>query len=136
MAQDDPPSEEDKNTEWAELRTDLAEDRTIMAMERTFAGWLRTALASIGIGLGFKALFVALEPPWLPKAIASGFIIAGAWLALVAERRTRKTLRKLHPHRLASASPPNFRLMAFALAVGSALLVIGLWTVKEGRIGG
>ncbi|MEE2793267.1 MAG: DUF202 domain-containing protein, partial [Pseudomonadota bacterium] len=56
MAQDDPPKDPDKSTEWAELRTDLAEDRNIMAMERTFAGWMRTAFAAIGIGLGFKAV--------------------------------------------------------------------------------
>ena len=55
----------------ASARTDLAEDRNIMAMERTFAGWMRTAFAAIGIGLGFKAVFGAFDPPWLAKAIAT-----------------------------------------------------------------
>ncbi|MBB3991179.1 DUF202 domain-containing protein [Croceicoccus naphthovorans] len=41
----------------AERKTDLAEDRTLLANERTFAGWVRTGLASVGIGLGFHALF-------------------------------------------------------------------------------
>ncbi len=43
-------------------RTDLAEDRTILANERTFAGWMRTALACVAIGVGFHALFPKLEP--------------------------------------------------------------------------
>ena len=57
MAQDDPEPGEDKSTKWAEFRTDLAEDRTIQATERTFAGWLRTAFAAIGVGIGFQVLF-------------------------------------------------------------------------------
>ena len=88
MAQDDPDTEgTDKSTAWAELRTDLAEDRNIMAMERTFAGWMRTAFAAIGIGLGFRAVFGEFQPPWLAKAIATMFIVGGAWLAITAERR-------------------------------------------------
>ena len=87
MAQDDPPEKPDKSTRWAELRTDLAEDRNIMAMERTFAGWIRTSFAAIGIGLGFKAVFGAFDPPWLAKAIATVFILAGGWLAITAQKR-------------------------------------------------
>ena len=41
----------------ASTRTDLAEDRTLLANERTFAGWTRTSLACIGVGLGFQAIF-------------------------------------------------------------------------------
>ena len=77
MATYDPDSDQDKSTEWAEFRTDLAEDRNIMAMERTFAGWMRTAFAAIGIGLAFKAVFGEFDPPWLAKAIATVFILAG-----------------------------------------------------------
>ena len=65
-----------KRTDWAERRTDWAEDRTIMANERTFAGWMRTGLAAVGIGLGFHALFGRLEPAWLLKALASAFVVA------------------------------------------------------------
>lgn len=57
----------------ASTRTDLAEDRTVLANERTFAGWMRTGLAAVGIGLGFNALFGKMEPEWLPKLIATGY---------------------------------------------------------------
>ncbi|HEY9553776.1 DUF202 domain-containing protein [Allosphingosinicella sp.] len=40
----------------------MAEDRTVLANERTFAGWVRTGLATIAIGLGFSALFRQMEP--------------------------------------------------------------------------
>ncbi len=119
MAQDDPPENPDKSTEWAEVRTDLAEDRNIMAMERTFAGWMRTSFAAIGIGLGFKAVFGAFDPPWLAKAIATMFILAGGWLAITAERRACHTLDKLQTHKFEAISTPNFRALAYAVAAGS-----------------
>ena len=135
MAQDDPPKNEDPSTHWAEFRTDLAEDRNIMAMERTFAGWMRTAFAAIGIGLAFKAVFGEFDPPWLAKAIATVFILAGGWLAISAERRTCKTLAKLDAHRMEKTATPNFRLLAFSVAAGSLLLTAGLWILNDGALG-
>ncbi|MDG5748283.1 DUF202 domain-containing protein [Qipengyuania sp. XHP0207] len=132
MAQDDPPEDKDKSTAWAEFRTDLAEDRNIMAMERTFAGWMRTAFAAIGIGLGFRALFGAWDPSWLPKAIATAFILGGGWLAITAERRACKTLARLNTHEFEAISTPNFKVMAYGVGVGSLVLVTGLWVLTEG----
>ena len=134
MAQDDPPDSPDKSTQWAEFRTDLAEDRNIMAMERTFAGWMRTAFAAIGIGLGFRAVFGDFEPPWLARAIATVFIVGGGWLAITAERRACKTLARLDPHEFEAISTPNFKLMAYAVAIGSAVLTAGLWILNDGSI--
>ncbi len=134
MAQDDPPDSPDKSTQWAEFRTDLAEDRNIMAMERTFAGWMRTAFAAIGIGLGFRAVFGDFEPPWLARAIATVFIVGGGWLAITAERRACKTLARLDPHEFEAISTPNFKLMAYAVATGSTVLTAGLWILNDGSI--
>lgn len=134
MAQDDPPEDQDKSTAWAELRTDLAEDRNIMAMERTFAGWMRTAFAAIGIGLAFKAVFGEFDPPWLAKAIATIFILAGGWLAINAQRRTYHTLKKLDSHKLDPIEQPNFRLLAYSVAFGALLLTAGLWLLNDGSL--
>ena len=49
-----------ERTDLAEDRTEWAEDRTIMANERTFAGWMRTGLAAVGIGLPLPS--IAREP--------------------------------------------------------------------------
>ena len=134
MAQDDPPKGTDKSTEWAEFRTDLAEDRNIMAMERTFAGWMRTAFAAIGIGLGFRAIFGEFDPPWLGKAIATAFIVGGGWLAITAERRACATLARLDPHKFEAISTPNFKVMAYGVALGSAILTAGLWILNDGDL--
>ena len=122
------------NNELAEDRTKFAEDRNIMAMERTFAGWIRTAFAAIGIGLAFRALFGALEPPWLARAIATLFIAAGAFLAISAERRTCHTLQRLKAHELETPSLPNFKLLAYAVALGATILIAGLWVLNDGTI--
>lgn len=135
MAEYDPDCGQDKSTEWAELRTDLAEDRNIMAMERTYAGWVRTSFAAIGIGLAFKAVFGAFDPPWLAKAIATVFILAGGWLAFTAQRRARKTLDRLKPHKMETLGLPNFRALSWSVAGGSVLLTAGLWILNDGQIG-
>ena len=134
MAQGDPDDDEDISTKWAELRTDLAEDRNIMAMERTFAGWMRTAFAAIGIGLAFKAVFGEFEPPWLAKAIATVFIVAGGLLAISAQKRACHTLSQLDAHKLETVSTPNFRLLAWSVAIGSAMLTAGLWLLNDGNL--
>jgi len=60
--------EAEERSEMASERTDFAEDRTLLANERTFAGWSKASFASIGLGLGFQALFKSAEPTWTPKA--------------------------------------------------------------------
>lgn len=124
----------DKSTEWAEQRTDFAEDRNIMAMERTYAGWIRTAFAAIGIGLGFRAVFGEFEPPWLARAIATTFILAGGMVAITAERRARKTLERLSSHDLKEVASPNYRLLSWSVAAGALLLTLGLWVLNEGDL--
>ncbi len=137
MAQDDPESDEDdKNTVWAENRTDWAEDRTVLAVERTFAGWMRTAFAAIGIGLGFKALFGAFDPPWLAKAIATMFIAFGAIFAIGAEQRACRAFARLHAHKVDTPDTPKIRWIAWSVAAGAAVLIVGLWVLAEGELAG
>ena len=114
-------------TDLAEDRTDLAEDRTLLANERTFSGWARTATACIGIGLGFSALFKAIEPTWVAKSIATVFILLGVFLVIVAERRARRLHDRLTAHHIAGVSPINFRVMAVAISVAAAALIVAIW---------
>ena len=134
MAEIDEDSDADESTQWAEFRTDLAEDRSIMAMERTFAGWIRTAFAAIGIGLGFKAVFGAFDPPWLAKAVSTMFILAGGWLAITAQRRACKTLDRLQTHEFEAISTPSFKTLAYAVAMGAIVLTAGLWLLNDGTL--
>lgn len=122
MSTDEPDS-----GELARDRTDMAEDRTAMANERTFAGWARTAMASIGIGLGFHALFKPMEPSWAPKAIATLFILLGVFIVVMAERRAFALFARLDTHAIDRAPTMNLRVMAVAIGVAALALTAGIW---------
>lgn len=116
-------------TDLAEDRTDLAEDRTLLANERTFSGWARTAMAAIGIGLGFNALFKTLEPVWIPKAIATLFILLAIFIIFMAERRARSLCSRLDAHKIKDLDGVNLKVMAIAIGTGAAALVTALWVL-------
>ena len=119
-----------KSNDTAELageRTDLAEDRTVLANERTFAGWMRTGLAAVGIGLGFNVLFGKMEPSWLPKAIATCFIPSGMVIIYLAERNSCSVLERLDAHSVQPLRRMNLRLVASLMGTGSVVLLGGLW---------
>lgn len=117
----------ESRTDLAEDRTDLAEDRTALANERTFAGWARTAMAAIGIGLAFNALFNAMEPAWAPKAIATVFILLAIFLVVMAERRACVVSARLDTHAGKDLSRMNIRVIAIGIGFGAACLVAGIW---------
>lgn len=111
----------------AEDRTDLAEDRTLLANERTFSGWARTAMASIGIGIGFNALFQPVELTWVAKAIATLFILLGIFLVIAAERRACGGQTRLTAHKVEDVRTTNFKIMATAITVGASALIVAFW---------
>jgi putative membrane protein len=119
--------------EMAEDRTDLAEDRTVLANERTFAGWMRTGMAAVAIGLGFNALFEMLEPSWVPKAIATGFLLIGAFIFIAAERRACAVLGRLDTHQVKSFKAVNVRLITVALVAATSALVAAIWLLRIGE---
>jgi putative membrane protein len=113
----------------AEERTDLAEDRTLLANERTFAGWMRTGFASIAVGVGFN-LLTKLEPIWIPKAIATAFLLIGMAIFIAAERRACSVVRRLHTHEVETVRIRYLRMIT-AAAVSATLALIGaLWLLK------
>ncbi|CAO1654971.1 YidH family protein [Parasphingorhabdus sp. NYA22] len=122
-----------ERTDLAEDRTEWAEDRTIMANERTFAGWMRTGLAAVGIGLGFNALFGKLEPLWVPKAIATLFMIIGIFIFWVAQRNGCAVQDRLNSHQATPVKPHNMRIVSGLMASGAVALIVAIWTMKFGR---
>ena len=96
-----------ERTELSETRTDMAEDRTLLANERTFAGWMRTGMSAVGIGLGFAFLFNRMEPEWAPKAIATAFMIVGIYIFFAAERRACQVTQKLESHQVSTFGKMN-----------------------------
>lgn len=110
-----------------EQRTDLAEDRTVLANERTFAGWFRTGFAAVAIGLAFHALFIRMEPPWVPRAIATLFVCIGIFLFIAAERRACRVLARLSAHQVKAFNHWRLRLMAYAATAGALALIAAMW---------
>ncbi|CAN5179134.1 hypothetical protein BH23VER1_BH23VER1_17150 [soil metagenome] len=108
-------------------RTDLAEDRTLLANERTFAGWTRTALACVGVGLGTQALFKEVEPTWIAKGIATIFVLVGVYLIWNATRQARHSASRLDGHRIDLMPSTRFRRVAVGVTLGSLLLLVAIW---------
>ncbi len=115
--------------ELAQERTDMAEDRTVMANERTFAGWFRTGYAAVGIGLGFQALFVQMDPPWVPRAIATAFLLIGIYLFVSAERRSCQVLERLHAHKAQPVRNSHLRIITMVSSAAVVALIAAMWLV-------
>ena len=122
-------SSTDARTAYSEMRTDWAEDRTALAAERTFAGWMRTAFAAIGIGIGFNALFEKLEPAWVPKAIASAFILIGIVVMYLAQRRACAAFERLSAHAVNLPAQPRLRMLSGLVCAGGLALVVAFWAL-------
>ena len=120
---------EDKQ-QLAEDRTDLAEDRTILANERTFAGWMRTGFAAVGVGLGFQALFNKMEPDWVPKGIATAFLLVGIVVFVTAERRACSIIGRLKTHDIETVRSRNLRILTYAISAAIAALIAAMWLLK------
>lgn len=116
-----------KRSELAADRTDLAEDRTLLANERTFAGWMRTGLAAVGIGLGFNALFRELEPVWVPKTLATIFVVIGIFIFWAADKRACQVQSRLNAHKVETAGNRSMRVIAVGMSAAAAGLVAGFW---------
>ena len=119
------------NNDLAKDRTDWAEDRTLMANERTFAGWMRTGLASVGLGLGFHALFGKLEPWWIPRLIATIFIIIGIFIFYQAQKNGCNVQQRMAAHKSEPIETQNLKLIAGLMALASTMLAIGMWIINQ-----
>ena len=117
----------DEQPNWSQMRTDLAEDRTILANERTFASWMRTSLGCVALGIGFHALFQAIEPAWLPRLIATAFLLLAVIVIISAERRASAVMERLNTHVIVTARTMNLRLFAGAISVGTLVLAAAVW---------
>ena len=111
----------------ARARTDLAEDRTVLANERTFGSWLRTGFAAIGIGLGFHALFGRIHPLWLPRAIATAFLVIAIIIFIAAERRACIVIRRLHTHKIETVKIGVLRLITAVTVAATLALMAAIW---------
>lgn len=121
---------DDDQTTLARERTDYSEDRTVLANERTFAGWLRTGYAGIGIGLAFNALFSRVDPPWIPKLIATVFLLIAVVIFIAAERRACAVFTRLETHQVKSVKVSSVRAITIASVLATAGLIGAMWLLS------
>ena len=115
----------------ARMRTDFAEDRTVLANERTFGSWMRTGFGAIGIGLGFHALFGKIQPLWLPRAIATAFLVIALIIFVAAERRACVVIRRLHTHQVETVKIVVLRLITVVTVATTLTLIAALWLLNR-----
>lgn len=116
--------------ELSAARTEMSEDRTVLAMERTFAGWFRSALTAVGIGLGFQALFTKMDPTWVPKGIATAFMLIGIALLVSGERRAADVLSHLNAHKVDPVRGRRLRLLAAGTSIVIVALIAAMWLLR------
>lgn len=116
-----------KSNEMARDRTDWAEDRTILANERTFAGWMRTGMACVALAIGLRAVFGPFEPTWVPKAVASTFILAAVFIFWSARRQACATMARLNEHHADAQTSGYFTSLSIVLSVAALLTGFILW---------
>jgi hypothetical protein len=92
---------------------------------------MRTSLACVAIGAVFPELFPRIEPKWIVRAIATGFLLLSILVIVLAERRSAAVMERLSAHVVVSARPVNMKLFAAAISVGSAALTLAIWLFAD-----
>lgn len=90
---------------------------------------MRTSLASVAIGVGFHALFPKVEPPWVPRAIATAFLLLAIVVILSAERRAASVMGRLSANVVVTARPVNLKFFAGSISVAAAVLIAAIWLI-------
>ena len=104
----------------------------MLASERTIAGWTRTSLGCIALGIGFHALFNRMEPDWVPRLIATLFLLLAAIIIWLAARRAAAVARRLNPHVIVTARKVNLEFITAAVSFGAAGLAAAIWLLPLG----
>ena len=122
-------TEKTDSTALAQDRTDWAEDRTVQANERTFAGWMRTGLASVGIGIAIHAIYGKVDMAWLAKLASTAFILIGIGVFLVAYNTSKRLIERLDAHEAEPIPRSNMKAICGALTAASVALTAILWII-------
>ena len=120
-------SDDSAKNSLAEDRTHWAEDRTVLANERTFAGWMRTGMAAIAIAVGLRAVFRETDPTWLPKSVATIFILAALYIFWAARVQACKALDRLNTHAATPQTSRMFTILWAAFSLSAVTTCVVLW---------
>ena len=110
-----------------DTKTEWAEDRTVLADERTFAGWMRTGAGAIALAVALRATFNGADPAWLPKIVATIFILAAICIFYAAWRQAIQGHRQLSNHAVETQKQSHFGRSSIAFSIGAVVACGFLW---------
>lgn len=113
--------QDDKNTR-------LAEQRTLLEHERTLAAWIRTALATLVLGLAAAELLRTVELAWLAQAIGATLVVVGGCLLAAAYWSYRAAIQELERRKVPGLPPwVVASLITLLVLSAAASLVLIVW---------
>ena len=104
-------------------------DYPLLANERTYGGWMRTALASLGIALGFHAIFNLAERAWLAKGGATLFVAIAIGIIILAHRNAYEVMERMERHDVEALRSSRLWIITTLLVGGAVLLGALLWMI-------
>ena len=109
-----------------ESRNKWAHERTRLAKERTFAAWLRSGLATVGVGLGLVKLFPKVEPRWLMQMSGLLFICAGGIIFVVGYKTYHTVIKKMEKEGFKGIPSLYMGILTIMMLLGaiSALIIV------------
>jgi putative membrane protein len=95
-----------------------------LAKERTFAAWLRTGLATAGLGILAVKAMPSVEPRWLVRTLGIMFVSTGGIILLLGFRTYYGTLRRLEEEGFRGTPAWFIGALTVVLALGSVLALV------------
>jgi putative membrane protein len=77
-----------------------------------------------------------MEPDWVPKGIATAFLIIAMIVFWTAERRACAVMGRLKTHEVETVRARNLRLISYAIMACIASLIAAMWLLRIKSEGG
>ena len=100
-----------------------------MSSERSFSSWIGTALGAVGVAIGFNAVFGELTPTWLPKLVATLFLLVGLVFTWSARNRACTIRDKLREHDSQTGGKISFSLISSLVSGAIISTGVVLWMI-------
>ncbi len=119
----------DKEEESAEKQRNWAEDRTILANERTFSAWMGAGMGAVGVAIGLKAVFRAIDPEWAGKSVATMFLLIAIIIFWTSRQQAVETYSRLTETDAEALPKKSFTMLATAMTIATVGVGAVLWAI-------
>jgi putative membrane protein len=70
-----------------------------------------------------------MDPAWVPRLIATAFLLSGIYLFVSAERRACAVLARLHAHKAEPARNSHLRIITIVSSTAVLALIAAMWLI-------